>query len=112
MELSVHHCLSVEGVSPGSLTLQSPQQVPVLSFIAVDMYAKLVFQILKYCAVDQGSNKLFLLPKIMLVTVRVIQKDADEKKAAFNPRPYFRLFVNWLLDLGSSDPVLEGANFQ
>ncbi|RZC53428.1 hypothetical protein C5167_012294 [Papaver somniferum] len=111
-ELSVCHCLSTEGVVPGSLTLQSPQQVPVLSFIAVDTYAKLVILILKYCAVDQGSNKLFLLPKILLVTVRVIQKDADEKKTAFNPRPYFRLFVNWLLDLGSPDPVLEGANFQ
>ncbi|KAI3874808.1 hypothetical protein MKW98_019381 [Papaver atlanticum] len=111
-ELSVFHCLSTEGVVPGSLTLQSPQQVPVLSFIAVDMYAKLVILILKYCAVDQGSNNLFLLPKILLVTVRVIQKDADEKKTAFNPRPYFRLFVNWLLDLGSPDPVLEGANFQ
>ncbi|KAI3844272.1 hypothetical protein MKW92_023019 [Papaver armeniacum] len=111
-ELSVSHCLSTEGVVPGSLSLQSPQQVPVLSFIAVDMYAKLVILILKYCAVDQGSNKLFLLPKILLVTVRVIQKDADEKKTAFNPRPYFRLFVNWLLDLGSPDPVLEGADFQ
>ncbi|KAI3986448.1 hypothetical protein MKX01_037730 [Papaver californicum] len=111
-ELSVSYCLSSVGVVPGSLTPQSPQQVPVLSFIAVDIYAKLVFLILKYCAVDQGSNKLFLLPKILLVTVRAIQKDADEKKTAFNPRPYFRLFVNWLLDLGSPDPVLEGANFQ
>ncbi|KAI3865837.1 hypothetical protein MKX03_035790, partial [Papaver bracteatum] len=111
-ELSVSHCLYTEGVVPASLTLQSPQQVPVLSFIAVDMYAKLVILILKYCAVDQGSNRLFLLHKILLVTVRVIQKDADDKKEAFNPRPYFRLFVNWLLDLGSPDPVLEGANFQ
>ncbi|KAI3965367.1 hypothetical protein MKX01_042848 [Papaver californicum] len=111
-ELSVTHCLSTEGFIPSSLSLQSSQQVPALSFVAIDMYAKLVFLILKYCAVDQGSNKLFLLPKILLVTVRVIQKDADERKIAFNPRPYFRLFVNWLLDLGSPDPVLEGANFQ
>ncbi|KAI3908415.1 hypothetical protein MKW92_020455 [Papaver armeniacum] len=96
-ELSVSHCLSTEGLVPGSLSLQSPQQVPVLSFIAVDMYAKLVILILKYCAVDQGSTKLFLLPKILLVTVRVIQKDADEKKTAFNPRPYFRLFNSFAI---------------
>lgn len=50
--------------------------------------------------------------QILLVTVRVIQKDADEKKAAFNPRPYFRLFINWLMDLSSPDPVLEGAHIQ
>lgn len=46
------------------------------------------------------------------MTVRSIQKDAEEKKASFNPRPYFRLFINWLLDLGSLDPVTDGANFQ
>ncbi|XP_010258903.1 PREDICTED: CCR4-NOT transcription complex subunit 1 isoform X3 [Nelumbo nucifera] len=104
-ELSVAHCLSSE-------SLQSPQQLQHLSFIAIDMYAKLVVLIFKYCVVDQGSSKLLLLPKILAVTVRVIQKDAEEKKASFNPRPYFRLFINWLLDLGSPDPLLDGSNFQ
>lgn len=89
---------------------------------------------------EQGSNKLLLLSKvsiapfllkhlftanpvmvlynkfgtrqILAVTVRFIQKDAEEKKASFNARPYFRLFVNWLLDLGCLDPVIDGANFQ
>ncbi|VVA30197.1 PREDICTED: CCR4-NOT mRNAion complex [Prunus dulcis] len=103
-ELSVAHCVSSEVMNPG--TLQTPQQVQSLSFLAIDIYAKLVFSILK------GSNKLFLLTKILTVTVRFIQKDAEEKKASFNPRPYFRLFVNWLLDLGSLDPVVDGANFQ
>lgn len=46
------------------------------------------------------------------MTVKFIQKDAEEKKGSFNPRPYFRLFVNWLLDLCSLDPVFDGANFQ
>ncbi|RZC63634.1 hypothetical protein C5167_025400 [Papaver somniferum] len=95
--LSNTDCLSPEGFTSGSLSLQSLQQVPVLSFVAIDMYAsrpKLVFLILKYCAVDQGSTKLFLLPKILLVTA------------------VFRLFLNWLLDLCSHVPVLEGASFQ
>ncbi|XP_048431931.1 CCR4-NOT transcription complex subunit 1 isoform X3 [Pyrus x bretschneideri] len=103
-ELSVAHCLSSEMTIPG--TLQTPQQVPNFSFLAIDIYAKLVFLILK------GSNKLFLLSKILAVTVRFIEKDAEEKKGSFNPRPYFRLIVNWLLDLGSLDPVIDGANFQ
>jgi hypothetical protein len=46
------------------------------------------------------------------VTVRVIQKDAEEKKTSFNPRPFFRLFINWLNDLTTSDVHHDGANFQ
>lgn len=54
----------------------------------------------------------FGILQILAVTVRFIQKDAEEKKSSFNARPYFRLFVNWLLDLGSLDPIIDGANFQ
>ncbi|XAR63221.1 hypothetical protein NMG60_11023087 [Bertholletia excelsa] len=109
-ELSVSHCLSSEVINSGPL--QSPQQVQSLSFLAIDIYAKLVFSILKFSPVDQGTSKLSLLPKALAVTVRLIQKDAEEKKSSFNPRPYFRLFINWLLDLGSIDLVFDGANFQ
>ncbi|XP_039063628.1 CCR4-NOT transcription complex subunit 1-like isoform X2 [Hibiscus syriacus] len=109
-ELSVAYCLSNEGMSSG--TLQSPQQLQTLSFLAIDIYAKLVLSILKYCPVEQGLSKLFLLSKILTVTVKVIQKEAEDKKASFNPRPYFRLFIDWMLDLVSLDPVPDGANFQ
>lgn len=107
-ELSVSHCLSSEVMSS---TTQSHQAQP-LSFLAIDIYAKLVFSILKFYPVDQGSSKLLLLPKVLAVTVRFIQRDSDEKKMIFNPRPYFRLFINWLVDLSSLDPVFDGANFQ
>ncbi|XP_057455962.1 uncharacterized protein LOC130747140 isoform X2 [Lotus japonicus] len=134
LELAVAHCLSTEVNNSGAL--QSPQQLPAMSFLAIDIYAKLVFYILKvfncalipiilslffwvalpsyrFCSLlEQGSNKLFLLPKILAVTVRCILKDAEEKKASFNPRPFFRLFINWLLDLGSLEPVTDGANLQ
>ncbi|KAK7386118.1 hypothetical protein VNO78_26091 [Psophocarpus tetragonolobus] len=102
-ELAVAHCLSTEMINSGSLQTQPLQ---AMSFLAIDIYAKLVFSILK------GSNKLFLLSKILAVTVRFIIKDAEEKKASFNPRPLFRLFINWLLDLGSLEPVTDGANLQ
>ncbi|CAN4111809.1 unnamed protein product [Withania somnifera] len=108
MELSVSHCLSSEVMTS---TPQSHQVQP-LSFLAIDIYAKLVFSILKFYPVDQGSSKLLLLPKVLAVTVRFIQKNADEKKMIFNSRPYFRLFFNWLVDLSSLDPVFDGANFQ
>ncbi|KAG8391589.1 hypothetical protein BUALT_Bualt01G0203200 [Buddleja alternifolia] len=109
MELSVSHCLSSEVMSSGS---SQPHQGQPLSFLAIDIYSKLVFSVLKFGAVDQGPNKLSLLPKVLAVTVKFIQKDAEEKRSSFNPRPYFRLFVNWLLDLCSLEPVFDGANFQ
>ncbi|KAK1578369.1 hypothetical protein Q3G72_029758 [Acer saccharum] len=104
MDISVAHCLASE--------MQSPQVVPNLSFLAIDVYAKLVSLILKYCVVEHGPSRLLLWSKILSVTVRVIQRDAEEKKGSFNPRPYFRLFINWLFDLVTQDPILDGATIQ
>ncbi|KZV18909.1 hypothetical protein F511_17815 [Dorcoceras hygrometricum] len=108
-ELSVSHCLSSEVINSSSS--QSHLGQP-LSFLAIDIYGKLVFSILKFFPVDQGPSKLSLLLKILAVTVKFIQKDAAEKSSSFNPRPYFRLFINWLLDLCSLEPVFDGTNFQ
>ncbi|XP_019098237.1 PREDICTED: CCR4-NOT transcription complex subunit 1-like isoform X9 [Camelina sativa] len=110
LEISVAHCISSEDISSGAV--QSPQQAQSPSFLAIDMYAKLVFSILKYFPEQESSSKLFLLSEIMAVTVRCIQKDAEDKKTSLNPKPYFRLFINWLLDLCSLDPGTDGANFQ
>ena len=62
------HCLSSEVINSGAL--QSPQQIQNLSFLAIDIYAKLVFSILKvsadflkYCP----SASLALLPNIYLI---------------------------------------------
>ncbi|KAG2320415.1 hypothetical protein Bca52824_013628 [Brassica carinata] len=110
LELSVAHCISSEEISSGAV--QSPQQAQSPSFLIIDIYAKLVFSILKYFPEQESCSKLFLLSEIMAVTVRSIQKDAEDKKTSLNPRPYFRLFINWLLDLCSLDPGTDGANFQ
>ncbi|GAB2232300.1 hypothetical protein Drorol1_Dr00011332, partial [Drosera rotundifolia] len=110
LDLSVKHCLNAEVKSSGALQL--PQQGQHLSFFAIDICAKLIFSILKYYPADQGSSKFFLLPRILAVIVGSIQKDADENKTSFNPRPYFRLFINLLLDIGVLDPVHDGVNFQ
>ncbi|KAJ9558076.1 hypothetical protein OSB04_012690 [Centaurea solstitialis] len=104
LEVAVSHCISSEVINSSSL--QAHQQPQSLSFLAIDMYASLVFSILKFSPVDHGLSKLSLLSKVLAVTVRFIQKDAEEKKTSFNPRPYFRLFIDWLLDLSTLDPVL------
>lgn len=58
----------------------------------------------------KGSLNCYV--QIFSVTARIIQKDAEEKKLSFNPRPYFRLFINWLSELTSSDFHHDGVNFQ
>ncbi|KAL6321921.1 hypothetical protein AAG906_035821 [Vitis piasezkii] len=47
-ELAVAHCLSSEGINSGSLSLHSPQTGQNMSFLAIDVYAKLVILILKF----------------------------------------------------------------
>lgn len=111
-ELSVAHCLSSEQASiTGSLPIQSTQ-VQNLSFGAIDAFAKLITFVMKYCTMDQGLSKVIFLPKVLSVLVRAILKEAEEKKVYFNPRPYFRLFINLFYDLACHDPVLDGVNFQ
>ncbi|KAM7476295.1 hypothetical protein LguiB_023538 [Lonicera macranthoides] len=61
---------------------------------------------------DAISDRFFRCLMVLSVTVKYVLKDAEETKASFNPRPYFRLFINWLLDLSSLEPVIDGANFQ
>jgi CCR4-NOT transcription complex subunit 1 len=62
--------------------------------------------------VDIGPSKGSLFNKILSVIVRIIQRDAEEKKVSFNPRPYFRLFINLLSELTTSDLHHDSANFQ
>uniref|UniRef100_R7W1Y5 CCR4-NOT transcription complex subunit 1 n=1 Tax=Aegilops tauschii TaxID=37682 RepID=R7W1Y5_AEGTA len=119
-ELAVAHSVVSEQINaPGGLSQQSSH----ISYFPIDSYSKLVsvvikdccrmnMEFLKNCSVEIGPNKGSLLPKILSVTIRVIQKDAEEKKASFNPRPYFRLFINWLNDLSTSELHHDGANFQ
>ncbi|CAK9867154.1 unnamed protein product [Sphagnum jensenii] len=112
VELAVAHCLNTELQLPSSGPGGEPrQQGGNLSFAAIDMFAKLVILLVKY-NVDPSMSKVNLLNKVLNVTVRVIQRDAHERKTAFHPRPYFRLFVTWLMDFNSADSTLDSSNFQ
>lgn len=108
-ELAIAHAVSEQAIAPSGLSPQSSQQHQI-SYFSIDSYSKLVTSVVKL--VDLGQNKGSLLHKIFSVTARIIQKDAEEKKLSFNPRLYFRLFINWLSELTSSDFHHDGANFQ
>ncbi|KAG0608479.1 hypothetical protein M758_8G108900 [Ceratodon purpureus] len=111
IELAVAHCLNSDTMLPNLALGDSRQQGANLSFAAIDMFAKLVLLLVKYY-VDPSMSKVNLLNKVMVVTVRVIQRDFHERKANFQPRPYFRLFVTWLVDFNAADPILDSSNFQ
>uniref|UniRef100_A0ACD5TIG6 Uncharacterized protein n=1 Tax=Avena sativa TaxID=4498 RepID=A0ACD5TIG6_AVESA len=109
-ELAVAHTVVSEQVTaPGGIPQQPAQQLQI-SYFSVDSYSKLVTFVVKYC-VDLAPNKGSLLSKILFVTARTIQKDAEEKKVSFNPRPYFRLFINLLSELSTAD-LHDAATFQ
>lgn len=110
MELAVARSLNLEAALPGATGIAFQQQG--VSFAAIDTYAKLVVLLVKYYGVDPSMAKVNLLNKVLSVTVRVIQKVSDEKKSSFHPRPYFRLFVMWLMDFNAPDPLLDASNFQ
>uniref|UniRef100_A0A0D3DZJ6 CCR4-Not complex component Not1 C-terminal domain-containing protein n=1 Tax=Brassica oleracea var. oleracea TaxID=109376 RepID=A0A0D3DZJ6_BRAOL len=109
-EYSIAHCISSGEMNSGAL--QSTQEVQEPSFVAIDIYAKLVFSILNYFREQESSCKSFLLSKIVTVIVRSILKDADDEKTPLYPRPYFRLFINLLLDLSSRDHITDSENYQ
>ncbi|BAF10575.2 Os03g0102300 [Oryza sativa Japonica Group] len=112
LELAVKHSLVPNQiVATGGVSQKSSQQLKI-SYFPIDSFSKLVAMVLKYSSAETGPNKCSLLPKILLVAVRIIQRDSEEKKASFNPRPYFRLFISLLYDLISSDLHSDGANFQ
>ncbi|CAM0956224.1 unnamed protein product [Alopecurus aequalis] len=109
-ELAVTHTIfSEQVIAPGGIPQQPTQQLQI-SYFSIDSYSKLVTLVFKYC-MDLAPNKGSLLPKILSVTARTIQKDAEEKKVSFNPRPYFRLFINLLSELSTAD-LHDGATIQ
>uniref|UniRef100_A0A0D3HGI2 Uncharacterized protein n=1 Tax=Oryza barthii TaxID=65489 RepID=A0A0D3HGI2_9ORYZ len=111
-ELAVaHSVVSEQVVAPGGISQQPTQQLQI-SYFSIDSYSKLVALVVKYSSVDIGPSKGSLFNKILSVIVRIIQRDAEEKKVSFNPRPYFRLFINLLSELTTSDLHHDSANFQ
>jgi hypothetical protein len=82
----------------------------------VSIYIILYDFCIVYCNVYCIDILMFCLlqwvSQVLNVTVRVIQRDAHERKTAFHPRPYFRLFVTWLMDFNSADSTLDSSNFQ
>ena len=106
-ELVVAHCLGSEPATP--------TMPPVLNFAAVDAYARLVLMLARFYGRVPGArgaltSRVALLSRGLTAAVSVLLRDQDERGAAFNPRPYFRVLSTWLAALASPDPALDLAS--
>jgi len=79
-------------------------------FGSVDALAKLIVLFVKHC--EPAQNKIPLLARILHVVVRVLMRDYEIRKLDFNQRPWFRFFVNCLIDINAPDPALDAIHLQ
>ena len=56
-------------------------------------------------------SKVNLLNKVMAGIVRAIHRESDDRKL-INPRPYFRLLLNLVVELTAPDPGFDASSYQ
>ena len=69
------------------------------SYTAVDAYSKLVYAIVGVIP-ESTLVKANLINCAVTVAGRSVIKDYEQKKQGFSQQPFFRMFCNWLLDMG------------
>ena len=99
VQLAVQHCLRSEAAAAAALPPGAPRPAQ-LSYVAVDAAARLFV-----CLVSQHGGGPPLLARILGVTATVLTRDCEERGAAFSGRPYFRICIGLLSELG---PVEAG----
>jgi len=101
-ELAIENAFSVDS-----------QGVEVVNYQGVDAFARLIVWMIRfYFPEGANNNRIQLLTSVLTIVGRVLARDYEMNKTRFNQRPYFRLFVNLLVDLNTFDPVLEAINLQ
>eukprot|EP00217_Crustomastix_stigmatica_P006653 CAMPEP_0183795892 /NCGR_PEP_ID=MMETSP0803_2-20130417/5376_1 /TAXON_ID=195967 /ORGANISM="Crustomastix stigmata, Strain CCMP3273" /LENGTH=2386 /DNA_ID=CAMNT_0026040399 /DNA_START=42 /DNA_END=7202 /DNA_ORIENTATION=- len=106
-EMAVAHCL-------GSEHKNSSGQVSQLNFAAIDALVLLILSTVRtYTDVLCGQSntpagiRAGLLARILLAIVGTLTRDADERGALFNSRPYLRLFAGIMTELNAPDGVFD-----
>jgi len=103
VEVAVSHCVnSAESVQGGQSNAAT-----YLSFEAVDAFVKLVVFLINRSANEaeavnpaaRGVRRASQLFRVLGVVVNIMQKTSKESPSAFNPRPYFRMFIGWYMEL-------------
>jgi CCR4-NOT transcription complex subunit 1 len=122
------------GSEPGLGSSGNPPGQSQLVYTVVDAYSSLLVVLVKHAAADPPSvaSRVAMLNKVLAAVARALLADchasaaadpaaaaaasgsaASGKRAAFDQRPYFRVFMNLLRALNAThDPVVEQNNVQ
>ena len=114
VEICVEACLKSGQSSSSSSSDASPPAASVggastISYTVVDALSKLFLLLIRLAdkEASDSSVRINLLGRILNAGARVLVDDHESKKAnptaAFDQRPYYRLFANLLQDLGVLD---------
>lgn len=99
----------------GSSSVAAEGQRPTLNYTFVDLYAKLLVVLFRHMnsggTTDQANaQRLGVLNKILGVAVRSMMWHSETTVASgssWDQRPWFRLFMNLVIDLNKPDPTFE-----
>mmetsp|Transcript_25184 Transcript_25184/g.73927 ORF Transcript_25184/g.73927 Transcript_25184/m.73927 type:complete len:2663 (-) Transcript_25184:304-8292(-) len=121
-ELVVGAVLKSAGVSGGDSKDQGTKG-KALNYMVIDAYAKLISLLIRHMngggSTDQvADQRISLLNKVLGITVRTMLSDYERAKnesgsnvSNWDQRPWFRLFLNLVLDLNSPSPALDPINY-
>jgi CCR4-NOT transcription complex subunit 1 len=99
----------------GSASGTTDGQRPALNYTFIDMHSKLLVLLFRHMnsgsSADQiNAQRLGVLNKILGVAVRSMMWHFEKKTASglsWDQRPWFRLFLNLVIDLNKPDPAFE-----
>ena len=77
-----------------------------LSFVAVDAFVRLI-AVLCRRAEEPPERRPALLASALAAAARTALRDADERGAAFNPRPYHRIVLGLMVEMSAPDTNLD-----
>uniref|UniRef100_A0A7R9Z6V1 CCR4-Not complex component Not1 C-terminal domain-containing protein n=1 Tax=Pseudictyota dubia TaxID=2749911 RepID=A0A7R9Z6V1_9STRA len=121
-ELVVEAVLKSAGATGGDMKDQGTQG-KALNYTVIDAYAKLISLLIRHMngggSTEQVANqRVSLLNKVLGITVRTMLSDYERAKnesggvvSNWDQRPWFRLFLNLVLDLNSPSPALDPISY-
>jgi CCR4-NOT transcription complex subunit 1 len=107
--------LAVVDAVLGTASTTSDGQRPVLNYTFIDMHSKLLVLLFRHMnsgdSTDQvNAQRLGVLNKILGVAVRSMMWHSEKmvsSGSSWDQRPWFRLFLNLVIDLNKPDPAFE-----
>jgi len=119
IELCVDACVKTASTTQTQQADGSTTSTTTYAYKVIDALSNMLVILVKYGPADPQSvnSRVQFLNRILATLNRVLITDATEASAnqtrrPFDQRPYFRVMINLLRDLNTTDPVVEQNNLQ